>query len=39
MRHSEFARPHLAAMTVDFDFGDDRHHGTRALGSRDAAPR
>jgi hypothetical protein len=37
MGDGEFARPHLAAAAVDLDLGDDRDHGTRALGIGDAA--
>jgi hypothetical protein len=38
MRDSEFARRDLAGIAVDLDLGDDRDHGTRALGIGDAAP-
>jgi len=38
MGDGEFARPHLAGMAVNLDLGDDRHHRTRALRIRNAAP-
>jgi len=38
MRHSEFARPDFAGVTVNLDLGDDRNHRTRALPIGDAAP-
>ena len=38
MRHSEFARPDFACVTVNLDLGDDRNHRTRALPIVDAAP-
>jgi hypothetical protein len=38
MGDGEFACLHLAGMAVDLDLGDNRDHGTQALGIGDAAP-